>query len=199
LATDVIEGYGAQYTDRHDKPLPQATIDKILLLYHHRIERRCDDVGLTVEEEEAWDMNNANIDVDALSNSGEESEERDSDDVNFYSDADEDSDNDEDDSKTGKADDVSEGKVGGKAQIARWEDEIASLRANLSTELAVLHRMTNSPNRKNPYNKLDEWSAWKTNDVEKKIDELKAKIEQLKGTITLVESPIRKRGKQSKS
>jgi hypothetical protein len=40
-------------------------------------------VGLTVEEEEEWDIDDAKIDVDDLSESGEESEEHDSDDVNF--------------------------------------------------------------------------------------------------------------------
>jgi hypothetical protein len=59
-----------------------------MCLYQHRIERRCVEVGLTVEEEMEWDSDHANVDVDALSKSGEESEEHDSDDVRFYSDGD---------------------------------------------------------------------------------------------------------------
>ena len=43
------------YDDKHGKPLPQETVDKIMHLYHNRIERRCKEVGLTVEEEEQWD------------------------------------------------------------------------------------------------------------------------------------------------
>jgi len=34
MATDVIDGYGDEYYNKHDKPLPQETIDKIMLLYH---------------------------------------------------------------------------------------------------------------------------------------------------------------------
>jgi hypothetical protein len=65
-------------------------------------------------------------------------------------------------------------------QIEMWEQEIKSLRANLASDLAILHRMTHSPNRKNPYNKFAKWSAWKTNDVDKKVDKLKVKVQQLK-------------------
>ena len=54
-----------------------------MLLYHNRIERRCIEVGLTVEEEEQWDPEEATIDIYDLSDSGEESEEHDSDDVSF--------------------------------------------------------------------------------------------------------------------
>jgi hypothetical protein len=57
-------------------------------LYHNRIERRCIEVGLTVDEEKEWDSDDAKVDVDALSKSGEESVEHDSDDVCFYSDDD---------------------------------------------------------------------------------------------------------------
>jgi hypothetical protein len=45
-------------------------------------------VGLTVEEEEEWDIDDAKIDVDALLESGKESKEHDSDNVNFYSEMD---------------------------------------------------------------------------------------------------------------
>jgi hypothetical protein len=88
MLTHVIEGYGTYYYNKHGKPLPQETVDKIMCLYQHRIERRCVEVGLTVEEEMEWDSDHANVDVDALSKSGEESEEHDSDDVRFYSDGD---------------------------------------------------------------------------------------------------------------
>ena len=37
MATDVVDGYGDQYYNKHDRPLPQETIDKIMLLYHHQI------------------------------------------------------------------------------------------------------------------------------------------------------------------
>jgi len=88
MSTHVIEGYGTYYYNKHGKPLPQETVDKIMCLYQNRIERRCVEVGLTVEEEKEWDSDHANVDVDALSESGEESEEHDSDDVCFYSDED---------------------------------------------------------------------------------------------------------------
>jgi len=88
MSTHVIEGYGTYYYNKHGKPLPQETVDKIMCLYQNRIERRCVEVGLTVDEEKEWDSDHANVDVDALSESGEESEEHDSDDVRFYSDGD---------------------------------------------------------------------------------------------------------------
>jgi hypothetical protein len=40
--------------------------------------------------------------------------------------------------------------------------------------------MTSSPNRKNPYTKFYDWSAWKKNDVEEKVAVLKAQINDLK-------------------
>ncbi len=66
MATDVIDGYGDEYYNKHDKPLPQETVDKIMLLYHNRIEHRCIEVGLTVEEEEQWDPEEATIDIDNI-------------------------------------------------------------------------------------------------------------------------------------
>ena len=39
--------------------------------------------------------------------------------------------------------------------------------------------MTSSPNRKDPYKKFDEWSTWKKNDVESKVEELNMKILKL--------------------
>jgi hypothetical protein len=84
--TSVVDGYGTYYYNKHGNLLPQETADKIMHLYHNRIERRCIEVGLTVEEEKEWDSDDAKVDVDALSESGEESEEHDLDDVCFYSD-----------------------------------------------------------------------------------------------------------------
>ncbi len=90
--------------DKHGKPLPQETVDKIMHLFHNRIERRCKEVGLTVEEEEQWDPEDSNVRHDDVSDSGEELEEHDSDDVNFYSDAEDESedDNDDEENTTGK-------------------------------------------------------------------------------------------------
>jgi hypothetical protein len=53
-------------------------------LYINRIERRCIEVGLTVEEEEQWDPEDSIVRSDDVSDSGEESEEHDSDGVIFY-------------------------------------------------------------------------------------------------------------------
>jgi hypothetical protein len=86
MSTSVVDGYGTFYLNKYGVTLPQETADKIMHLYHNRIERRCIEVGLTVEEEKEWDSDDAKVDVDALSESGEESEEHDSDDVCFYSD-----------------------------------------------------------------------------------------------------------------
>ncbi len=92
MYTNVVEGYGKFYEQSYGKPLPQDVINKIQLLYRHRIERCCTKLQLTVEEEEEWDPDNALIDKLDLSDSGEESEEHDSDDINFYHDS---SDNDD--------------------------------------------------------------------------------------------------------
>ena len=66
MSTDVVEGYSTFYFDKHGKPLSQETVDKIMLFYHNRIERHCNEVGLTVEEEEQWDPEGADIDVYSL-------------------------------------------------------------------------------------------------------------------------------------
>jgi hypothetical protein len=87
MSTNVVKGYGKFYEQRLGKPLPQDVINKIQLLYRHRIERWCAELQLTIEEEEEWDPNNALIDELDLSDSGEESEEHDSDEVNFYHDS----------------------------------------------------------------------------------------------------------------
>ena len=96
MSTDVIEDYGTFYYDKYGKPLPQETVDKIMHLYHNRIERRCKEVGLTIEEEEQWDPEDSIVRSDDVLDSGEESEEHDSDDVNFYSDAGDESEDDND-------------------------------------------------------------------------------------------------------
>jgi len=89
MSTHVVEGYGTFYYNKHGNLLPQETVDKIMCLYHNRIEHHCIEVGLTVDEEREWDSDYANVDVDALS-AGEESEEHDLDDVCFYSEDDDD-------------------------------------------------------------------------------------------------------------
>ena len=113
MLIDVVEGYGTFYFDKHSTPLPQETVDKIMLLYHKGIERRCNEVGLTVKEEEQRDPEDVNINVDALSDSGEESKQLDSDNVNFYLDMEADG-NDEDDDNS-NADDFTKDK-GGKVK-----------------------------------------------------------------------------------
>ncbi len=192
MSTAVVEGYSKFYEEQHNKPLPQETIDKIMLLYHNCIEHRCREVGLTVEEEEQWDAKEASIDENELSNSGEESEEHDSDDVNFYTNSEEDN---KDEERESKKDDKQEGddEKGQKAELDRednsngdvraiekLEHEIKTLRANLDDDLVILQRMTSSPNHKNPCEKFEEWSAWKRNDVEEKVAVIKAKINNLK-------------------
>jgi hypothetical protein len=87
MSTDIVEGYGKFYEQRYGKPLPQDVINKIQLFYRHRIEHRCAELQLTIEEEEEWDPDNALIDKLDLSDLGEESEEHDSSDVSFYHDS----------------------------------------------------------------------------------------------------------------
>ena len=101
MSTSVVDGYGTFYLNKHSVMLPQETTEEIMLLYDNRIQRRCNEVGLTVEEEEEWDYADAKVDVDALSDSGEESEEHDSDDVCFYSDEDNDDDDNDDGNNIG--------------------------------------------------------------------------------------------------
>ncbi len=180
MSTDVVEGYGTFYFDKLGKPLPQETVDKIMHLYHNRIERRCKEVGLTVEEEEQWDPEDSNVSADAVLDSGEELEEHDSDDVNFYSDMEDEADDEDDDDNdlignNGKVEDSNIPSDNLK-EIAKLEHEIKSIRANLENDLMILQRMTSSPNRNNPYAKFDEWSAWKKNDVDRKVPVLKANV-----------------------
>ena len=50
-----------------------------------RIKRRCDEMQLTMEEEEKWKSEDSHVMESGLSSSGEEEEEHDSDDVNLES------------------------------------------------------------------------------------------------------------------
>jgi hypothetical protein len=194
MSTDVVEGYGTFYYDKYGKPLPQETVDKIMHLYHNRIERRCKEVGLTIEEEEQWNSEDSNVRSDDVLDSGEESEEHDSDDVNFCSNAKDESedDDDEEENTTGKCGNDDDSKMHGDnlKEVAKLEPEITSLRANLENDLIILQRMTSSPNRNNPYSKFDEWSAWKKNDVDQKVSALKDKIDTKK-TQVVVASTIK--------
>ncbi len=110
----------------------------------------------------------------------------------LYSDMDNE-DDEEDDDNANDGDDDKFGDDEDARRIAKWEHEIKSLRQNLASDLVILQRMTHSPNRKNPYNKFDEWSAWKTKDVNEKVDALNVKIQQLKESLAARESPARKR------
>jgi hypothetical protein len=158
MSTDVVEGYGTFYYDQHGKPLPQETVKKIMHLYHNRIERRCKEVGLTVEEDEQWDPEDSNVRPDDVSDSSEESEEHNSDDVNFYSDAEDESEDDDADEEntTGKSGNDDDSNMHGDnlKGIAKLEHKNKTLRANLETDLMILQRMTSSPNRNNPYSKI---------------------------------------------
>jgi hypothetical protein len=49
MLTSVVEGYGTFYYNKQGNPLLQETADKIMHLYHNWIERRCIEVGLTVD------------------------------------------------------------------------------------------------------------------------------------------------------
>ncbi len=87
MCTNVVEGYGIFYEQRYGKPLPQDVINQIQLLYRHCIKRRCDELQLTVEAEEEWNLDNAFIDELGLLDSGEELEEHNSNDIKFYNDS----------------------------------------------------------------------------------------------------------------
>jgi hypothetical protein len=72
MSTNVFEGYGKFYEQRYGKPLPQDVINKIQLLYCHRIKPWCAELQLTIEAEEEWDPDNALFDKLGLLDSGEE-------------------------------------------------------------------------------------------------------------------------------
>jgi hypothetical protein len=85
LSADVVEGYGKYYEKKYRRPLPVDEIVKIKIRFLHRIERRCAELGLSVNEEKQWIPDPDLLDKIDLSDSGEESEEHNSDDVNYYS------------------------------------------------------------------------------------------------------------------
>ena len=85
LEGDMIERYGKYYERDKGVPLPEKVRKKIELLFQHRIERRCAEMHLTMEEEEKWKSEDSHVMESGLSSSGEEEEEHDSDDVNFES------------------------------------------------------------------------------------------------------------------
>ena len=63
--------------------MPEKIRKKIELLFQHRIERRCAEMHLTMEEEEKWKSKDSNVMESDLSSSSGVEEERDSNDVNF--------------------------------------------------------------------------------------------------------------------
>ena len=85
LERDMIERYGKYYERDKGVPLPEKVRTKIELRFEHRIKRRCDEMQLTMEEEEKWKSEDSHVMESGLSSSGEEEEEHDSDDVNLES------------------------------------------------------------------------------------------------------------------
>ena len=83
LEGDMIERYGKYYECDKGVSLPEKVKTKIELLFQHRIERRCAEMHLTMEEEEKWKSKDSNVMESDLSSSSGEEEECDSDDVNF--------------------------------------------------------------------------------------------------------------------
>jgi hypothetical protein len=106
-------------------------------LYHNWIECHCKEAVLTVKEEERWDPDDANIDINALSDSDEESKEHNLDDINFYSEVDDDTDDNNDDDEDNKDDNDNNG-LGNSKEIAKLEHEIRSLRTNVESDLVIL-------------------------------------------------------------
>ena len=85
LKGDMIKRYGVYYERDKGVPLPENVRTKIELRFEHRIKRRCDEMQLTMEEEEKWKYQDSYVMESGLSSSGEEEEEHDSDDVSFES------------------------------------------------------------------------------------------------------------------
>ena len=86
LKGDMIQRYGEYYERDKGVPLPEKVRTKIELRFEHRIKRRCDEMQLTMEEEEKWKSEDSHVMESGLSSSGEEEEEHDSDDVSLESD-----------------------------------------------------------------------------------------------------------------
>ena len=82
---DMIKRYGEYYERDKGVPLPERVKKRIELLFEHRIKCRCEEMQLTMEEEEKWKSEDSHVMESGLSSSGEEEEEHDSDDVNFES------------------------------------------------------------------------------------------------------------------
>ena len=85
LKGDMLKRYGEYYEQDKGVPLPEKVRKRIELLFEHRIKRRCEEMQLTMEEEEKWKYQDSYVMESGLSSSGEEEEKRDSDDVNFES------------------------------------------------------------------------------------------------------------------
>ena len=85
LKGDMIKRYGEYYERDKGVPLPENVRTKIELRFERRIKRRCDEMQLTMEEEEKWKSEDSHVMESGLSSSGEEEEEHDSDDVNLES------------------------------------------------------------------------------------------------------------------
>ena len=85
LKGDMIKRYGEYYEWDKGVPLPENVRTKIELRFEHRIKRRCDEMQLTMEEEEKWKSEDSHVMESGLSSSGEEEEEHDSDDVSLES------------------------------------------------------------------------------------------------------------------
>jgi hypothetical protein len=89
---------------------------------------------------------------------------------------------DDDADDVSEDDDVKDKKVGNlKAKSVNNGNQDGMSNLQRITKV-ILQRMTSSPNRKNPYDKFDEWSAWKKNDVDQKVAAIKAQIDELKAT-----------------
>ena len=85
LKGDMIQRYGEYYERDKGVPQPEKVRKRIELLFEHRIKRRCEEMQLTMEEEEKWKSEDSHVMESGLSSSGEEEEEHDSDDVNLES------------------------------------------------------------------------------------------------------------------
>lgn len=192
---DAIKGHGETYLKRNNKELPQEMVDKIVLFYHSRIELSCHELGLSVEEEEQWDMEAAGINEDELSKSGEEYQEDKLDDVFIYAckeeeelkkynseDEDEDEDNDYNDYDVTNVDEIRDTtymdmvnqqyQANCLRQVKLWEHEIEILQRNMDDHLVIINRMTNSTK--------SELVTMKKNDVRKRISFLQNHIRAAK-------------------
>jgi hypothetical protein len=72
LQTDMIERYGKYYEHEKGVPLPEKVKTKVELLFQHRIECRCAEMHLTMEEEEKWKSKDSKVMKSDLSSSSGE-------------------------------------------------------------------------------------------------------------------------------